>query len=291
MVFDLQPGRRGSNPYEAAWSGEKLFVSATTEAYGQEVWALGGEVTARQLSYVRTEGGASTPQAVATDKRALLPGESASFANVSNFASGLTGVVIEIRSAHGVSAAVAPSDFEIRTGAVGDPAAWAPGPVPVTATVAKGAGALGTDRVVLSWAEGAIRNTWLQVTAKANARTGLDRPDVFYFGSLVGETGNGRNDPRVDAFDVALTRANVGNVQPAAVNRFDFDRNGRIDVVDVLIARSNAQRRLRLLVAPTSVATGSPEPVQAVPVPSSPARRSAARRSWLALDAGTVDLV
>jgi hypothetical protein len=49
----------------------------------------------------------------------------------------------------------------------------------------------GTDRVTLICPDGAVKNTWLQVTVLANQRTGLSTPESFYFGSLVGETGDG----------------------------------------------------------------------------------------------------
>src|SRR6185503_16246277 len=79
------------------------------------------------------------------------------------------------------------ADFVFRVGAAGDPNHWRTLPVPATVTVARGAGTGGADRVTLSWPRGSVRNTWLQVTVKANGNTGLPSPDVFYFGSLVGD--------------------------------------------------------------------------------------------------------
>ena len=275
MVEDIQPGRRGSDPYEAAWAGQTLFVTATTTAHGMEVRVVHGDVAGRQVFYAGSGPGGSAggETDVAADKRALLPGQRASFANLTSYVKGLTGLLIDVRSARGLRADLGPSDFLFRAGTGGDPSTWAPAPAPSGVQVVKGGGAAGADRVVLTWPDGALRNTWLQVTGPAGARTGLDRPDVFYFGNLVGETGNGR--ARVDVLDVAQARANVGSRQPAAVARFDFDRNGRIDLVDVFIARSNVRRTLSLLDAPAAAIAAAPRPL----------RRAAPRRSVLA-DAG-----
>src|SRR5918998_1770013 len=45
----------------------------------------------------------------------------------------------------------------------------------------------GTDRVTLTWAPGAIRGKWVQITVLPSVRTGLASADVFYFGNAAGE--------------------------------------------------------------------------------------------------------
>ena len=57
-------------------------------------------------------------------------------------------------------------------------------------TVRAGAGLDGADRVTLIWADGVIRNCWLQVTVLATDATGLAENEVFYVGNAVGESGN-----------------------------------------------------------------------------------------------------
>ena len=66
----------------------------------------------------------------------------------------------------------------------------------------------GSGRVTITWADGAIRNEWLQVTVNPTAVTGLTAPDVFYFGNLVGDTGDAALS--VDAADVLATRSAGG---------------------------------------------------------------------------------
>src|SRR5947207_2899838 len=81
---------------------------------------------------------------------------------------------------------------------------------------------------------------------------GLDEPDVFYFGNLIGETGT-RNGPlRVNAFDLAETRRNLLSANAAAKQRYDFNRDGVIDARDYLISRTNQFHSLPALAAPTT---------------------------------------
>ena len=95
----------------------------------------------------------------------------------------------------------------------------------------------------------------VRVTAFAGARTGLARPDVFYFGNLVGDAGGrgGGAAPVVNALDLASTRAAVGRTG-TAVAGFDFNRDGVVNAFDVLIARGNRGRGLALITAPDSPA-------------------------------------
>lgn len=192
--------------------------------------------------------------AVAPDKAALLPGQTASFANVTSAASGINGVMIDLDGLPASSAAVgelSADDFVVRAGRSGDPAAWPLAPAPASVTVRPSAGTGGSDRITLTWPDRAIRNTWLQITIKANAHTGLTTPDVFYFGSLVGETGV--DAPvggvlRVGVFDYAAVRANL--FRPSTITgRYDFDHSGRVGAADALAARAALFSTLPLLTA------------------------------------------
>jgi ELWxxDGT repeat protein len=264
LLADIQPGHEGSNPYEAAWGGGTLFVSATTAAHGWELFPLRPEVTNRQVFYngsARDTGGpAGDDETIAADKSPLLPGARATYANLTSYTRGLNGLVIDVRNPRGLNAAaLSPDDFEFRAGASGDPATWATAPAPASITVRSGAGEGGADRVTLTWPDGAIKNTWLRVTVKATAATGLASPDVFYFGNLVGKgTGGaaaiGPAGARVSALDLAGVRRSF---TPAAApgNPFDFNRDGRVNVLDLAATRANL---LRWIAAPAPTAAAAP---------------------------------
>jgi hypothetical protein len=130
-------------------------------------------------------------------------------------------------------------------------------------SIRRGAGVGGSDRVTFVWndyrdvpagANTAVGNAWLEVTVKANDRTGLVAPDVFCFGNLVGESGGGASPLRVTALDVAATRRAMGAAPAAATApataRTDFNRDGRVNALDVLAARRAQGRAL----APPSAA-------------------------------------
>lgn len=86
-------------------------------------------------------------------------------------------------------------------------------------------------------------NRWLRVTVRSTAATGLRSPDVFYFGNLVGETGDAGSPLAVNAIDLAVVRGRMG--QPASItDPADFNRDGRVDAIDLGIAQANLLHRL-----------------------------------------------
>jgi len=197
--------------------------------------------------------------AIPPNKAALLPGQTGSFANLISDPAGITGVMIDVDHVPpGVT--LTPDDFVTRVGLAGvDPSAWAAGPAPSLVAVRRGAGTGGSDRVTLIWPDNSIRNTWLQVTMKADERTGLARPDVFYLASLVGERGSVSDlldTYRVDATDLAGVKAAL-NTDASIINTVDFNRDGRVNALDLGAAKSNLNRSLERLRAPLASAAPS----------------------------------
>jgi len=177
-----------------------------------------------------------------------------SFDNVTSYAKGINGVMIDVGGAP-LQRQWTADDFAFRVGRGGDPAAWESAPAPVAITVRPGAGEGGTDRVSLVWPDGAIRNTWLQVTVLATADTGLSAPDVFYFGNLVGETGaRAGAGAAVSALDLWRTRRNFSAAVESAQSLFDHNHDGRVDILDLAIVRANVSRTLAPLVVPATPA-------------------------------------
>jgi hypothetical protein len=194
--------------------------------------------------------GAADDAAVAADKHPLRPGEAPTAVNVTNYARGINGIMIDIAGLP-PAASIAPDNFVLdqRAGA-----SWARvHPAPQVA-VRRGAGTGGSDRVTLTFADDIIRNTWLRVTVLNTLDTGLAAKDVFYFGNLAGDTGNDRSTPVVNTTDIARTRAAVGKNDAASLNRYDFNRDGKINAADVLIVRNNQRHVLPLFGAPAAPA-------------------------------------
>ncbi|MFI5379361.1 MAG: CARDB domain-containing protein, partial [Tepidisphaerales bacterium] len=204
--------------------------------------------------------------AIATDKQALLPGQTATFANYTSYSKGINGIMIDVVGLGNIPA-LAASDFLFAVGNTPDPTQWASAPSPATIAVRPGAGTNSSDRIEIIWADGAIARDWLQVTVLADVNTGLASPSVFYFGNAIGESGNSPTDAAVTAADALAAR---GRSSPAAVpvdNHWDYNRDGVISSADVQVAQQNltaGNAILELLAAPLPA---TPTPGAAVSPP------------------------
>ena len=225
-------------------------------------------VVARQIFYDNSVFDGNLPgvsssdaNAIATDKQALLPGGLASVDNVTSYSRGINGVMVDLAGSH---PDITAADFTFRVGASNDPGSWTLAPEPLEVVVLPGQGLGGADRVAIVWADGAIKNTYLQVIVAANANTGLDASDEFYFGNRIGDTF--QNSPAgmflTSVSDEIAVRNTppVGNQPVTAV--LDFDKNGLINASDQIIARNNIGVLPRIQVAPPVVplVVGSDEP-------------------------------
>jgi uncharacterized delta-60 repeat protein len=201
--------------------------------------------------------GASDNAAIATDKRALLPGQKATFANYTSYLKGINGIIVDVTGLEN-AAGLSLADFTFRAGNSSDPSAWAVAPVPSSVSVRPGAGAGGSDRITLIWPNNAIQKQWLQIAVLANDNTGLDAPDVFYFGNAIGESGDRTTDAAVNARDALAARSHAASGPVALTNAWDFNRDGQVSIADVLVAQSNmtAGSAVLSLIRPTANAAG-----------------------------------
>jgi len=244
------------------WAGNWLLTGAN------ESWRVGaaptGRVVARHVFYNGSafdgrNGAANGADdgAIATDKVALLPGQTATFANYTSYSKGINGVMIDVA---GLLADMQAADFVLTVGTSDDVASWGAAPVPASISRRPGAGLNGSDRVTLTWADGAIRGKWLRVQVLPGDRTGIGTGDVFYFGNLVGETGNSTSSASVTPVDLGRVRAAMSPLPAALASAYDFNRDGRVNVLDLSLARTAMKNgSLPLLSAPTvaSVAGGT----------------------------------
>jgi len=191
---------------------------------------------------------ANDDQAIASDKSALLPGQTATFANVSSYSKGINGVMIDLAGPHGTITA---ADFVFRVGNNNTPSTWSAAPAPSSISVRAGAGVSGSDRITITWANGAITKQWLEVIVLANGNTLLPQKpgypagqgDVFFFGNAVGNTGQGDTATQAtvsitDELGARNNPANIGNNIPIT-NIYDFNRDHVVNTTDALIARNN----------------------------------------------------
>jgi hypothetical protein len=258
---DLPGGRLGSGEYIAV-----LHTSGVDDTRGNSLaaefrlpftaGAPAATVVGRWVFYndsasdgADPAAGPSDDSAVAANKQPLLPGHGpATLGNYTSYSRGINGVMIDMAGLPPATTPIA-ADFDLR---LWNGVAFTPAPTPTQVAVRRGAGTGSADRVTLVFADNSVRNTWLKVTVLATARTGLAAADVFSFGNLVGDTG-GAGPFTVDAGDGVRTRLYVGRKDAAALDRYDFNRDGRINAVDLVLVR-NSQRRGLSLSSPPSIA-------------------------------------
>ncbi len=187
--------------------------------------------------------------AVATDKLPLLPGQSSTFQNYTNFELGITGITVDIK---GLPTSVTPaqmlSSLQFAQWNGIDVAGFTALPGAATPTVSSiqvGGGSNSSSRVFITFPNSSLRNTWLRVTVLANTTTLLTQNDVFYFGNVVGDVdvGNTATRLRVNAQDTTAIRLNQSPLpnSVSANNIYDLNRDGRVDAQDTFLVRANQQ--------------------------------------------------
>src|SRR5205085_4728527 len=196
--------------------------------------------------------------AIAPDKQALLPGQTATFANYTSYSRGINGIMIDV---DGLAGTPTVGDFTFKTGNDNAPAGWTVAPNPTIATRSLNGGTI--TRITLIWPSGSISKTWLQVTLKGGVGSvsGLAADDVFYYGNAVGESGNSTAEARVTSTDEFLAR---NNPRPASdpvgiTNVYDYNRDGGVSANDQLISRNSRTTvgtALQLITPPASLQAG-----------------------------------
>jgi subtilisin family serine protease len=207
---------------------------------------LPGTIAGRHIFYNQSAwdgnsaaANASDDNAIATDKSALLPGGTATFANYTSYSRGINGIMVDIANI-GDASSISASDFTFKVGNNNTPSGWATAPTPSSVTVRQGAGTGGSTRITIIWANNAIQKQWLQVTVLSTKNTGLASSDTFYFGNAIGETGNIPGNTNVDAADQILTRTNFRGLSPAPIDfRYDYNRDKKVDAADQIIQQNN----------------------------------------------------
>jgi hypothetical protein len=205
----------------------------------------------------------SDDHAIVSDVTPLLPGDDSVSGHVSGYSKGINGIMIDISNL-ALPGALTTDDFEFRMGTSGDAASWDLAPLPSQLAIRQLAG--GVERVTLTWADGSIVGKWLRVTVKGDTQTGLAGDDVFYFGSLPGDS-NG--DGQVNFADLVTVAQNYGTAASMGAAGGDFDGDGNVGFADLVSVALNYGAGLDLPAGDTPL-------VVAAPAKSKPAAVSAA---------------
>jgi Planctomycete extracellular len=216
----------------------------------------------RSTSAVFGNGSGNPINAIDPTKQALLPGQTTTVANYTNYSRGLNGIVVDIANATNLSG-ISAASFQFAT--------WStfPDSTPsfvtinpsVTVSTFAGGGLHGSDRVKLEFANNVIQNAWLRVTMLADANTGLTVNDVSYFGNARFDVTPTAPFPSqqivINVFDVNAIRAKQGQNSGIISNIHDVDRSGVVNVFDTNAVRANQSvASLRSFTAPLSMQMG-----------------------------------
>ena len=228
-----------------------------------ELIAAVATVDSRSIGYAGStfdSGSDLDPAAIDPTKSILLPGQTATFENYSSYSNGVNWLVVDVAALQ-FPELVTASDLTFRTGngsvltdfteLIG---------VAATVTVDAGAGVGNMDRITIAFPDGAVANTWLQVTIESNERTGLESPDVFYFGNAIGETGDSTDNALVNANDVGRVRSNLSGFFTVDIeNPYDINRDGFVNADDISLVRNNLSGffGLNLITAPDGSGSSS----------------------------------
>jgi hypothetical protein len=226
----------------------------------------------RSSSSVFGNGSGNPISAIDNLKVALLPGQSASFANYTSVVNGINGLVVDIAGGGTISA----SDFRFDTWAGFPGNDFVAATAVPTITAYPGGGVSGSTRIKIEFANGSIRNTWLRVTVLANTSTDLANNDVFYFGNAVGDFGIGNTgNPimvRTNSVDTAAVRQNesIAANSVSISNIYDVNKDGRVNSTDTSLVRQNQSLNvLRYFTAPTSLPRLAWAPIVVAPFDNS----------------------
>ena len=257
------PARRATRFYHPSFDPleDRRLLSAS--APSNEPPAAFSTIVGRSIFYNNSRFDGNNPAAdsnddgaIAIDKRALLPGQTATLANYTSYRGGINGVMVDFAGLVGMPTA---ADFLFHVGNSNDPRSWTKAPAPTSVTVRPGAGVSGSTRVTIIWSDSAIVNQWLQVGVRDTPTTGLAMPEVFYFGNAIGESGDSSARAVVDVTDQLASRSNPrGLANPVTVlSKSDYNRDGLVSAADEIISRrfaSGFKNSLRLITPDSSFA-------------------------------------
>lgn len=207
------------------------------------------QVVGRQIFYNNSafdgndpSANANDDQAIALDKLALMPDDTARFVHYTSYSRGINGIMVDIQNLPEAAILNNEADLVFRMGNDNDPSGWVDAPAPESITIRPGPGGGNFARVTIIWSDAqAVKQQWLQVTVRATDQTGLGTDDVFYFGNAIGDSGDSEFDAQVGIADELNARFNPHNfTDPAPIDDFvDFNRDARVTIDDELTVRFN----------------------------------------------------
>ena len=248
----IRPGRRGRRRRRVAAPPGGRRLGATIRPTGRAAPPTPGlsvvesSVVGRYVFYNNSQFDGDDPAASGVGRRrdrhrqdALLPGDTATFANYTSYSRGINGIMIDVAD---LPSGITPqaTDFVFLVGNDDDPARVDRRAAPKSVSIRPGDGVGGSARITILWDDHAIENQWLRVQVLA-ARLGLARRRRVLLGQRPRRVGRQPAHALVNVTDVLAMQANLhGPLAPAGIDdRHDFNRDGLVNATDAVLARDH----------------------------------------------------
>ncbi len=278
ISYNNTAGGPGVSSFTASVTATDGTLTSVAQTATINSTVLSGQVLGNRLFYNNSKydnngagiNSVSDNLAIASDKIGFTGTGTATYNNVSAFSKGITGVMIDLQSGLGTHGSLALTDFTFKVSGTFSfgtynniaSAAWSTGPTPSGFSVLLGGGTGGSDRVEITWNTNDIKNKWLEVKLASGGNSGLTSPDIFFFGSAVGDSGQGNSASQitVNATDVTEQRNNIspafGSVTPLW-NPADYDKSGVVNASDGTVSSGNTGFVLHFIANVTNAAPSS----------------------------------
>jgi hypothetical protein len=250
-------GGPGATPITATFVANDGTYSSNPVTSTININVGSGEVLGNRLFYNNSKYDlnngaidANDDLAIASDKTGYTGTGTATFANISAFNKGITGIMVDLASGLGTHSAinltsgditfkVSPAAFVTTT--FNQLSTWSAAPSPSAISVRMGAGQGGSDRLEITFGTSVIRNQWIEVDVHADGNTGLSADDVFFFGSVVGDSGAADTVllAKTDGNDYNVPFNNIVGLTTPVWNLADYTKDGKVDGNDATTAISN----------------------------------------------------
>ncbi len=308
ISYNNTVGGPGATPIVATFVANDGTLTSAPVTSTINISVGSGQVLGNRLFYNNSKYdgnnvaiGTADDAAIASDKTGYTGTGTATFANVSAFNKGITGIMVDLQNGIGNHSAinltsgditfkVSPASFVTTT--YNQLSTWSAAPSPSAISVRMGAGQGGSDRLEITFATGAIKNEWIEVDVHTGGNMGLSAADVFYFGSVIGDSGAADTAllAKTDGNDYNVPFNNIVGLTTPVWNLADYTKDGKVDGNDATTAISNVFT-LHYLANPTGPFApnggGSATPA-ASPAAATPAASALSTTGPLASATGTI---
>ncbi len=183
--YNNTAGDPGTTPITATFLANDGTLTSAPVTATINISVGSGQVLGNRLFYNNSKYDGNNGNIAATDDAAIASDKTgyngtgtATFANVSSFNKGITGIMVDLQSGIGTHTAITAGDISFKvspttfvTTTYNQLSTWSAGPSPSAVSVRIGVGQGGSDRLEITFGTGVVKNEWLEVDVHSGAPT------------------------------------------------------------------------------------------------------------------------